>query len=69
VPTIHAALPTEIERVRRHTLKGLKLGDLAVSEGALGGCDSIEYRVLVTLLFIINKGMYPQVEEMHPEGS
>ena len=40
---IHATPSTEIERVRRHTLKGL--GDLAVSEGALDGCDSTESRV------------------------
>jgi hypothetical protein len=35
------------------TLKGLKLGDLAVSEGALDRYDSTKYRVLVSLLFII----------------
>lgn len=36
---------------------GLKLGDLAVSEGALDRYNSIKYRVLVSLLFIINKGI------------
>ena len=47
MPAIHATPPAEIERVRRHTLRGLE--DLGVSEGALDGCDSTESRVLVTL--------------------
>jgi hypothetical protein len=39
------------------TLKGLKLGDLAISEGVLDRYSRVKYRVLISLLFIINKGI------------